>query len=80
MSWPVLVTESEHPYMKAWWPSGHVIGWEHTFVHQFSDLVTAIAENKPASPDFYDGLKCQLVLDAVSDSINTKKWISVPEV
>lgn len=76
----ILVTESEHPYMKAWWPSGHVIGWEHTFVHQFADLVTAIAENKPASPDFYDGLKCQLVLDAVSDSIITKKWISVPEV
>jgi predicted dehydrogenase len=76
----ILVTESEHPYMKAWWPSGHVIGWEHTFVHQFADLVTAIAENKLATPDFYDGLKCQLVLDAVSDSINTKKWISVPEV
>jgi predicted dehydrogenase len=75
----ILVTESSHPYMEAWWPSGHVIGWEHTFVHQFADLVTAIAEDKPASPDFYDGLKCQLVLDAVTDSIAQGKWIAVPE-
>jgi predicted dehydrogenase len=76
----ILVTESDHPYMKAWWPSGHVIGWEHTFVHQFADMVTAIAENKTASPDFYDGLKCQLVLDAVTDSIAKKKWVTVPGI
>jgi predicted dehydrogenase len=76
----ILVTESNHPYMSAWWPAGHVIGWEHTFVHQFADMVNAIANNKSASPDFYDGLRCQLVLDAVSLSIEKERWVNVPEI
>ncbi len=46
----ILVTEPGHPYLSAWWPPGHVLGWEHTFTHQVRDLVTAIAEGRDRRP------------------------------
>ncbi|MGP9693550.1 Gfo/Idh/MocA family protein [Brachybacterium sp. AOP25-B2-12] len=62
----ILVTEPEHPYLQAWWPQGHVIGWEHTFSHQIHDLLSAISGAGPAfRPDFAEGLALQRVLDAV---------------
>lgn len=73
----ILVTESNHPYIAGWWPPGHTIGWEHTFVHEIYDLMNCIAKNKPAQPDFLDGYKCQLVLDAVERSIEEGKWAKV---
>ncbi len=75
----ILVTEANHPYLKGWWPTGHIIGWEHTFVHLVSDFVTAIAKDTPIYPNFYDGLKCQFVLDAVASSIEKGRWIQIPE-
>lgn len=74
----ILLTDPSHPYVKAWWPPGHIIGWEHTFVHQMKDLLDAIGDKKSASPDFYDGLRCQQVLDAVETSWGTKKWTNIP--
>ncbi len=76
----ILVTEAEHPYIKKWWPPGHVIGWEHTFIHEIAHLVTAVKERKEANPTFYDGLKCQIVLDAVTTSAESGKWISIEEI
>jgi len=73
----ILVTESEHPFIDAWWPPGHIIGWEHTFVHQFATLINGIAKNEKVVPNFYDGLKCQEVLDAVVESAQEKKWIAL---
>jgi len=64
----VLVTEPTHPYLSAWWPPGHVLGWDHTFVHQAHDLVQAIVTGQPAEPTFADGLRVQRVLDAVQRS------------
>lgn len=64
----ILVTEPEHPYLQAWWPPGHVLGWDHTFIHQTGDFVRAIAERRPARPDFADGLQVQRVLEAVERS------------
>jgi predicted dehydrogenase len=64
----ILVTEPSHPYVAAWWPPGHVIGWEHTFTHEVRDLITAIAEGTDPAPSFADGLQVQRVLAAVSDS------------
>lgn len=75
----ILVTEPSHPYINAWWPPGHIIGWEHTFVHEIRDLLLAIANNDPAHPDFYDGLRCQQVLDAVVQSARDGLWVSVSE-
>ncbi|KRV50652.1 dehydrogenase [Wenjunlia vitaminophila] len=64
----VVVTEPEHPYLQAWWPPGHALGYEHTFTHQARDLVTAIARGTEPSPSFADGLQVQRVLAAVQDS------------
>lgn len=73
----IQVTESTHPYMEAWWPAGHVIGYEHTFVHEFYEFIEAIAKNTPTSPDFVDGVKCSQVLEAVDLSIEKGHWIEV---
>ncbi|MGP4031114.1 Gfo/Idh/MocA family protein [Pseudarthrobacter sp. 1C304] len=68
----ILVNEPEHPYMAAWWPQGHVIGWEHTFTHEIRDFLTAIGGSTPPSPSFEDGLAVQRVLAAVEESANAK--------
>jgi predicted dehydrogenase len=74
----ILVTEPSHPYVAAWWPPGHVLGWEHTFTHEVRDLVTAIADGTDPAPSFADGLQVQRVLAAVSDSAaNSSRWTSV---
>ncbi len=75
----IVVTESEHPYVDRWWPPGHIIGWEHTFIHEIGDLLTAIANVEHVQADFYDGLRCQQVLDAAWESSLNKKWIEIPE-
>lgn len=64
----ILVTEPVHPYIEAWWPAGHGLGYEHGFVHQVVDLVRAIAAGEDPTPSFADGLHVQRVLDAVERS------------
>jgi len=76
----LLVTEPVHPYMEAWWPPGHVIGWEHTFVHVVTQLLGAIHSGLPATPDFFDGFRCQQVLDAVVSSAASGSWKPIPEI
>ncbi|MFG1954811.1 Gfo/Idh/MocA family protein [Micromonospora sp. NPDC048830] len=74
----ILVTEGEHPYMSAWWPPGHIIGYEHTFTHQARDFVEAIAAGTDPAPSFADGLQVQLVLDAVARSAELgSSWADV---
>lgn len=71
----ILVTEPEHPYMAAWWPPGHIIGYEHTFTHEIRDLVEAIATGSDIYPSFADGLRVQRVLEAVeTSSANNSTW------
>jgi predicted dehydrogenase len=64
----ILVTEPSHPYLEGWWPPGHTLGWEHTFVHQARDLLSDIAADDDPAPSFADGLQVQRVLDAVASS------------
>jgi len=71
----VLVTEGVHPYMSAWWPAGHIIGWEHTFTHAVYDLLNGIVEKKSPAPTFEDGVRCQAILDAVERSSNGGGWV-----
>lgn len=73
----VNVTEPEHPYMKAWWPAGHIIGYEHTFTHTFYDLLQAMASKKVPTPNFEDGVQNQRVLDAMEKSSQTGRWVKV---
>ena len=74
----IMVTESTHPYLSMWWPPGHIIGWEHTFIHEMGDFLSAIATDGDIQPDFYDGLRNQQVLDAVSQSARDRSWVSIP--
>jgi predicted dehydrogenase len=64
----VIVTEPEHPYVGAWWPAGHMLGYEHGFAHQAKDFVEAIATGVQPTPSFADGLQVQRVLGAVEQS------------
>jgi predicted dehydrogenase len=73
----ILVTEPTHPYIDKWWPAGHIIGYEHTFVHTIADFVNAVVTRKRAQPDFADALKTQRVLDAVARSAHNKRWIKI---
>jgi predicted dehydrogenase len=74
----ILVTEPGHPYLSAWWPPGHVLGWEHTFTHEVRDLVTAIAAGTEPAPSFRDGLQVQRVLAAVEQSATRESaWTPV---
>ncbi|WP_028047723.1 Gfo/Idh/MocA family protein [Cellulomonas sp. URHE0023] len=76
----IVVTEPEHPYVGAWWPAGHGLGYEHGFTHQAVDLVTAIAEQRQPEPSFADGLVIQRVLDAVERSAASHSiWTPVDE-
>lgn len=73
----IMVTEGVHPYISAWWPPGHIIGYEHTFIHQAYDLMNALAEDRMPSPSFLDGVRCQEVLEAVEKSVQKGKWVKV---
>ncbi|WP_067488804.1 Gfo/Idh/MocA family protein [Actinomadura hibisca] len=75
----VLVTEPVHPYAGAWWPPGHVLGYEHTFTHQMADLLAAIAEGSDPAPSFADGLQVQRVLAAVQASAESGAWTPVEQ-
>lgn len=75
----ILATEAGHPYVAAWWPPGHGLGYEHGFTHQVVDLVQAIADGADPSPSFADGLNVQRVLAAVETSSDTRTWQEIPQ-
>ena len=70
----LLVTEPEHPYMSGWWPPGHIIGYEHTFVHTVKDLLDGIKTGNSPAPNFEEGYRCQAVIDAVERSVESREW------
>lgn len=73
----IFVTGPEHPYAH-WWPTGHMLGYEHAFSHQVVDLVTAISTGEPAHPTFAEGLHVQQVLAAVErSSQDDSRWVSI---
>ena len=76
----IIVTQRDNiqPYVSNWWPPGHGIGYEHTFVHTIADFVNACVDGKSVQPTFEDGLKNQRVLAAVEESSQKGKWVKVP--
>jgi len=73
----ILITDASHPYLKAWWPGGHIIGYEHTFVNTFADFVTAVVNGKSVQPTFEDGLQNEKVLAAIEASAGKREWVKV---
>jgi predicted dehydrogenase len=76
----IMATEGVHPYVAAWWPPGHILGYEHTFVHAVYELLGAINGKKSVMADFRDGAQCVAVLEAVDRSIAEGKWAKVETV
>ena len=75
----IQVTGKGYPYMEGWWPRGHIIGYEHTFTHTVLDLLKAVAEGQMPTPNFEDGVRNQLVLDAVERSAASGYWEPVSQ-
>lgn len=76
----VLVSEGYHPFWSNWWPHGHIIGWEHTFVHEIHHLLDAIVNDKSIAPygaDFLDGYKNAVICDAILESARLKRQVDV---
>lgn len=76
----ILATEPQHKYAGNWWPTGHIIGYEHGFVHIVYEFTQHIVRDTPFAPTFYDGVKCQQVLEAVDLSIERGTWVNVDEL
>ena len=70
-------TEEVHPYAGAYWPAGHIIGYEHTFIHLLHEFLNGIANNYQPVPNFEDGLKNQKVMEAVQKSAELKQWVNL---
>ena len=71
------VKEAAHPYVAQWWPAGHLLGYEHSFIHAVVDFVRAIVSGKKVAPDFGDGLANQRVLAAIEESARAKRWVKL---
>ena len=76
----ILATEGEHPYVAAWWPPGHMLGYDHGFVNAVADLVEGIATDTNPSPCFLAGANCVSVLESVEKSVKSGKWEAVEQV
>jgi predicted dehydrogenase len=70
-------TEEHHPYAGAYWPAGHIIGYEHTFINLVHDFMQALGNGIQPKPDFEDGVKNQKVLEAIEESAMRKRWITL---
>lgn len=76
----VLVSEPHHPYWANWWPQGHMIGWEHTFVHEFDHFFRAIVHNTEVAPygaTFLDGYRNAVICDAIIASAAGKRQVDI---
>jgi predicted dehydrogenase len=79
----VLVTEADHPFMRDWWPTGHILGWEHTFVHEMAHFLDAVVNNREVAPygaTFDDGYRAALVCDAIALSDRERREVRVSEL
>jgi predicted dehydrogenase len=75
----ISCTEVEHPFAAAYWPAGHIIGYEHTFINLLAEMMNGISTGVSPSPNFEDGVRNQIVLEAVEQSVQTGQWVKVSE-
>jgi predicted dehydrogenase len=78
----ISVTERYHPWGEHWWPHGHILGWEHTFVHEIAHLLDCIVHDKNVAPfgaTFADGYRASLIADAILRAAETRRQVDVRE-
>lgn len=76
----VLVSEGYHPWWENWWPHGHIIGWEHSFVHELTHFLDCIANDKEVAPHgatFEDGYRAAVIADAIIESAQTRRQVDL---
>jgi predicted dehydrogenase len=76
----VIVTESHHPHLKAWWPRGHILGWEHAHINQIAHILRAVATDAPIGPDcatFEDGYRVAALSEAIVESSQTGRRVAI---
>lgn len=76
----ILVTEHDHPYLSAWWPSGHIIGYEHTFVNAFYDFINTLSGDTGIKPDLFDGAQIIRILQAIQKSSDEERRVKIEEI
>jgi hypothetical protein len=77
------VTQPDHPFMELWWAPGHILGWEHTFVHQWREFLVSVVEGSALShgqASFEDGYRASVVCEAISDAAESGASVDVQEV
>ena len=74
----INVTKGDHPYVSAWWPPGHILGWEESHIHQVADFLLAIQNGTSCNPDFSVGVANQAILEAMVDSAASGQWVKIP--
>ncbi len=67
----------QHPYAGNWWPDGHTLGYEHTFINTLADFVKSLKGKKAFRPSFGDGVRVQAVLEASMESAAKHRWCKV---
>ena len=76
----VLVSETNHPFWQHWWPPGHIIGWEHTFVHEMRHFLACVVEGRSVTPegaDFMDGYRASVIADAILESSRSGRRVAI---
>jgi predicted dehydrogenase len=73
----ILVTNPDHPYAPHFWPPGHIIGYEHTFIATMADFLHSLDSGETFHANFQDALEVQRVLDLVEESSRTRRWLAV---
>ncbi len=76
----ILVTNSTHPYINAWWPPGHIIGYEHEFTHAVVDFLTAMEKGEQITPNLCDGMMGMQILEAATLSSKEGRRVKVSEI
>jgi predicted dehydrogenase len=72
----IYVTDAAHPQVGKFWPPGHIVGYEHTFIITLAEFLDALAAGNEFHPNFEDGDRVQQVLDSVSRSALARAWQS----
>jgi hypothetical protein len=76
----INVNENDQPYSGVYWPAGHIIGYEHTFINTVYDLLQGHAKGESPHPSFRQGAQCNAVLDAVAQASESKSWVDIEQL